>query len=325
MISAYSHSLDLCRFYDERTGDIDMGVKGFVFVLVCIFICRLATAQAYLKTEYIASSGFRDENNRKVGGSGSACIVQGGFSVPLSIRMDENKRPTAWTLGLNVAYADLNNKNLSDDLTLSGIFNTQIGLSYLRPLNSRWSIMAMVGAGLYTETAGFNKTYLKNILGEGMVVFIWHLLDDLDVGMGVAVNTAFGYPMTFPAFLLNWKLEGRYFVTISMMNMGEFEAGMALNESLQLKLVAGMNGMLALVNRDGKKKMFTEQYITTGVQPEFVLSKSLSIPLTVGISAYRAAFYDDRTLRAFFKSMSRDYDPHFSPSFYISAGIKYGF
>lgn len=61
------------------------------------------------------------------------------------------------------------------------------------------------------------------------------------------------------------------------------------------------------------------------MQPELTLSRSFSIPLTIGFVADRAAYYDDRSLKAFFKGMSREYDPHFSPAFYASVGIKYGF
>ena len=70
--------------------------------------------------------------------------------------------------------------------------------------------------------------------------------------------------------------------------------------------------------------IFTQQYVITGLQPELTITKSLSVPVTIGLSAYRAAFYDDRTLKAMFK-VEGDYDPHFSPSFYASVAIKYGF
>lgn len=282
-------------------------------------------AQVYVETEFISASGFRDENNKKVGGSGSSRIVRGGFNVPLSVKKDENDLPTVWALGLGVSYAHLTNNNLSDDWIVPGLFNAQVGLSYIRPITKRWSLMGMLGVGLYTETGNFSKYSFKNILGEGVIAGVWHPLRNLDVGMGIAVNTAFGYPMVFPAIFVDWKIQGRYFVNLSMMNASEVEAGMEWNPWLRLKFVAKMNGMLALVEREGKKKMFTHQYVIVGFQPEFKIGKTLSVPFTVGISAYRAAFYDDRTLRAFFKAMNRDYDPHFSPSFYGSVAIKYGF
>ena len=158
-----------------------------------------------------------------------------------------------------------------------------------------------------------------------MAAAIWHLRDNLDLGMGVALNTSFGYPMVFPALFVDWRLEGRYMVNVSMMDGVEISGGMQLHKLLRLKLVGSMNGMLAFVERDSKDKIFTQQYITTGLQPELTITKSLSVPITVGLSAYRAAFYDDRTLKAMFKSMDREYDPHFSPAFYTSIAVKYGF
>ena len=114
-------------------------------------------------------------------------------------------------------------------------------------------------------------------------------------------------------------------VNVSMMDGVEISGGMQLHKLLRLKLVGSMNGMLAFVERDGKDKIFNQQYITTGLQPELTITKSLSVPITVGLSAYRVAFYDDRTLKAMFKSMDREYDPHFSPAFYTSIAVKYGF
>ncbi|WP_455633437.1 DUF6268 family outer membrane beta-barrel protein, partial [Parabacteroides sp.] len=40
---------------------------------------------------------------------------------------------------------------------------------------------------------------------------------------------------------------------------------------------------------------------------------------------YRAAYYQDRSLKAFFKTRDREYDPHFSLACHLSAAIKYGF
>ena len=170
-----------------------------------------------------------------------------------------------------------------------------------------------------------NLSYIRfnNLMGIGMAAAIWHLRENLDVGMGLALNTTFGYPMVFPAAFVDWRIEGRYMVNVSMMDGIELSGGIQLHKLMRLKLVASMGGMMALVEHGGKDQIFTQQYVVCGLQPELVLSKSFSIPLTVGVSAYRAAYYSDRTLKAFFKG--DEYDPHFMPSFYASLALKYGF
>ena len=293
-------------------------------MLAGVFICQETSAQVWLKTEYIGSSGFRDADNKKVGGKGDMKVIQGGVNIPVSMKMDENNHPTAWMVGLGASYASMDNKDLSEYME-SQIFNAQLAVSYIRPLSKRWSLLASAGVGLFMNTGSFAYARWDHVMGVGMAAAIWHLRDNLDLGMGVALNTSFGYPMVFPALFVDWRLEGRYMVNVSMMDGVEISGGMQLHKLLRLKLVGSMNGMLAFVERDGKDKIFTQQYITTGLQPELTITKSLSVPITVGLSAYRAAFYDDRTLKAMFKSMDREYDPHFSPAFYTSIAVKYGF
>ena len=293
-------------------------------MLAGVFICRETSAQVWLKTEYIGSSGFRDADNTKVGGKGDMKVIQGGVNIPVSMKMDENNHPTAWMVGLGASYASMDNKDLSEYME-SQIFNAQLAVSYIRPLSKRWSLLASAGVGLFMNTGSLAYARWDHVMGVGMAAAIWHLRDNLDLGMGVALNTSFGYPMVFPALFVDWRLEGRYMVNVSMMDGVEISGGMQLHKLLRLKLVGSMNGMLAFVERDGKDKIFTQQYITTGLQPELTITKSLSVPITVGLSAYRAAFYDDRTLKAMFKSMDREYDPHFSPAFYTSIAVKYGF
>lgn len=293
-------------------------------MLAGVFICRETSAQVWLKTEYIGSSGFRDADNKKVGGKGDMKVIQGGVNIPVFMKMDENNHPTAWMVGLGASYVSMDNKDLSEYME-SQIFNAQLAVSYIRPLSKKWSLLASAGVGLFMNTGSFAYARWDHVMGVGMAAAIWHLRDNLDLGMGVALNTSFGYPMVFPALFVDWRLEGRYMVNVSMMDGVEISGGMQLHKLLRLKLVGSMNGMLAFVERDGKDKIFTQQYITTGLQPELTITKSLSVPITVGLSAYRAAFYDDRTLKAMFKSMDREYDPHFSPAFYTSIALKYGF
>lgn len=303
-----------------------MKTASIVLVLLCgLFILRDVNAQIWLKTEYLGYSGFRDADNKKVGGRGDMKVIQGGLNIPVSMKMDENNHPTAWMVGMGASYASMDNKKLSGYIGLSEIFNMQLSVSYMRPVSKRWSLLFSAGAGIFTDTPSLAYVRFKNVLGMGMAGAIWHLRDNLDIGAGIALNTTFGYPMVFPAFFVDWRLEGRYMLTVSMMDGAEISGGIRLNPFFQLKLAFSMNGMLALVERDGKDQIFTQQYIIVGLQPELKLGKSFSIPLTVGICADRAAYYDDRTLKAFFKSMSREYDPHFTPSFYAALALKYGF
>ncbi len=57
--------------------------------------------------------------------------------------------------------------------------------------------MAVAGIGIYTAHPNLSNLTMKNLLGHGGAVFIYHWKHNLDIGGGLAVNTSFGYPYWF--------------------------------------------------------------------------------------------------------------------------------
>lgn len=297
------------------------------FVFFSLFLLVLTTdsfGQIIFKTEYFGQSSYRDDNNNKVGNSkGSAFVYQGLANIPVSVKIDDNNKPTIWGFGLNGAYASLKNKDFTEDLVLSKILNLNLSLYHMRPLNDRWSLMASVGFGVYAPDSRLSKIGFKHVLGNAGVIFIRQLNPNLEIGGGLALNNTFGYPMVFPAFYFNWRYNKQYNVKISAMDGFEMSIGYSPKDFLELSLVAEVNGQMALLERNNKDVMFTHQYIVAGIRPEFKISKSFSIPLTVGINAMRAGYFNNRSIKALFNS--GEYDPYFQISPYASAAIKIAF
>jgi hypothetical protein len=307
-----------------------MKLISFCLAVLGTLLCVAGKAQEVsFKTEYIGSSGYwflpsGDKPKERIGdGKGSAIIYQGSVNMPLSMKLDENNRPTAWGIGLGGSYTSLDNRHFTDDM-VSEIMNLQVGVYHLRPLNDRWSMRASVGMGVFTPTTDFSKIRFKHVLGSAGVVFIRHLKPNLDIGGGVAINSALGYPMIFPAFYLNWKPETKFDVSIELGSDGlDMSAGYDFNERLKLAYALTMNGQVALLEKDGKDMIFSHQYIVTGFRPEMKLGQTgLTISAMVGLNLFRPASYTDRTLKGVF---STDNDYYFSVSPYVSAGIKYKF
>lgn len=288
-------------------------------------ICLQLNAQVKFKTEYIGSSKYRHskgELDEPVGNSkGSSVIYQGGVNVPLSMKVNEKKRLTAWGLAASGAYVSFNNKNFTEDLVIDEIMNLGLNFYHLRPLGQKWSMMASVGGGIFTPSGRFSKIRLKNALGSGGFILIRHMHPNLDLGGGVAMNNSFGFPMIFPAIYVNWNTKGPVAIKISMMQGLEIAAKYNFNKTLSLSFVTEMDGQLALLEKDGKNKMFSHQYIVVGLRPEIKIGKRVSIPITAGISAMRNAEFSDRKL----KSMFRDENYYFQLSPYMSAGLSVGF
>jgi hypothetical protein len=293
--------------------------------LVMLLYLEGKAQQISFKTEYIGNSGYYylppgEKPREKIGNNkGSAMIYQGAVSIPLSVKMNEKNRPTAWGLGFGGSYVSLKNQNFSEQM-VSEIMNVQLGVYHLRPLNDRWSMRASLGAGVFAPTTNFSKLTFKNVLGSGGLVFIRHLKPNLDIGGGVSINSSLGYPMIFPAVYVKWKLHGKYDVNVEVIEGLELSAGYDFNERFKLSYAIEMNGQVALLKKDGKDVIFSHQYIVTGFRPELKLGKTgLTMTGMVGLNLYRPASYSDRTLKGVFAS---DNDYFFSVSPYASVGLK---
>lgn len=297
----------------------------FLFFLLINLFSGL-NAQITFKTEYFGTSNYRmthRDTDEKVGNSkGYSIVYQGGINTPLSFKTNEENRPTIWGISLAGAYVSLKNKNFTEDLVLDEIMNLGINFYHVRPISKRWSLMAAVGAGVYTSDTRFSRIRYKNILGNAGAIFIYHLKPNLELGGGLAVNNSFGYPMVFPAFYLNWITDGKFKFKASMMDGLEVSAGYIPNKYLTLSIVAEMNGQMALVEKDNKDKIFSHQYIVAGFRPDIKIGKHISIPFMIGINAMRTAEFKDRSLKAMF---SDDKGYYFQLSPYASAGINIHF
>lgn len=280
------------------------------------------------RAEYIGKSDYYylppgEKPKEKIGnGKGSAMVYQGSVSIPLSMELNENNRPTAWGVGIGGAYVSLNNKDFDEDI-ISEIMNLQVGFYHLRPLNNRWSMRVSLGMGIFTPSTDFGKMGFKNVLASGGIIFIRHINPNLNIGGGVAINSSLGYPMVFPAIYVKWKLDRKFDVNVELVEGLEISAGYDFNEKFKLSYAFEMNGQVALLEKNGKDMIFSHQYIVTGFRPELRLGKTgLSVTGMLGLNLYRPASYSDRTLKGVFAS---DNDYYFTVSPYASVGLKMKF
>lgn len=299
-----------------------------VLILLSLVGLEGKAQQVSFKTEYIGNSGYYhlppgEKPREKIGdGKGSALVYQGAFSMPLSMKINANNRPTAWGIGFGGAYVSLKNQNFSEYM-VTEIMNLQVGIYHLRPLNNKWAMRASVGIGLFAPSADFSRISLKNVLGSGGVVFIRHLNANLDIGGGVAINSSLGYPMLFPAVYVNWRHNGKFDVNIELVEGLDVSAGYGFNDRFKLSYALEMNGQVALLRKEGKDVIFSHQYIVTGFRPEIKFGKTgLSMTGMAGLNLYRPASYSERTLKGVFAG---DNDYFFSVSPYASVGLKMKF
>lgn len=293
-------------------------------ILVAVF-CLHGHAQISLKIEYFGKSQYRmnkgDVDERVGDSKGSAMVYQGAINIPLSTKIDERKRPTMWSVGLGGAYAKLNNSNFTEPLVVDEIMNLGVSFNHLRPLGRKWGMLASIGGGVFMPSTKFSEIRFKNMLASGSLIFIHNFSPTFQLGGGIAFNNSFGFPMAFPAIYLNWVTGGRFGAKVSLMQGLALSAHYDVHKVLRMNFVAEMSGQMALLEQDGKDKIFSHQYIIVGLRPEIRLGNKVSIPITAGISAMRPAEISNRNL----KSMFDDKEYYFQVAPHVSVGLQVAF
>jgi hypothetical protein len=294
--------------------------KSGLILFFAILISIRLYGQIQIESSYMMPSNYRDDTNTEIGGGGDFKDIRLGLQIPVYMKMNELNQPTAWAIALQGIYASMDNTGLANDLCISQILNTELGLIHMRPLNEKWSLMASLGGGVYTDLSEFS---VNSVLGQAGTLFIWHILSNLDLGLGISLNNAIGYPMLFPAFYFKWETGTRFEVKISLYDTFLFSVGMKITDILTMRLLAQTRGMSAVVDRNNESKIFTQQFTVLGLQPEIYVNKIFSIPIIAGVSVKREAYFQDRTLISFYHT--KENYPNFATSFYVSVGLKFFF
>jgi len=298
-----------------------------IILLLTLFFQQVSAQQVTFKTEYLGKSGYYylppgEQPREKIGnGKGSAMVYQAGLNIPLSLKLNEHKKPTAWGVGISGSYVSLKNQNFAEPM-VSEIINAQIGVYHLRPLNERWSLRGSIGMGIFAPSSDLSKLSFKNVLASGSAVFIRHLKPNLSIGGGLAINSSLGYPMIFPAVYLNWQSEGKFDVNVELVDGLEASIGYDVSEKFKLSYALEMNGQVALLKKDDRDVIFSHQYIVTGFKPQMQINEKFSITGMAGLNIYRPASYSNRTLKGVFAG---DNDYFFSASPYVSLGLNMKF
>jgi hypothetical protein len=300
--------------------------KYFALFLLAFVLNRCAHAQIYVKSSFIGSSRYEDKDSLKNGSKGSTSMIRAGVQLKLSMKVDTVIKGTdtfpsvtLWNVSLDGSRTHFNNKNMQQYDFPENVYNGRFAFTYMHTLSKKWTVVSSLGAGVYTSSIDHIST--KQVVAEGALIFIREIRPNLKVGLGVAFDNTFGFPMAYPAILVDWAVDGRggkYFVRV---NTNELKAGIKLSESFQLSASIEASGASALY----KDKMFTHTFFAAGLTPEFKVGKHLTIPLTVGISGMRSMYSHERKVSEFFSYLNKDHLPGFSPSLYVSSGLQYAF
>ena len=141
-------------------------------------------AQVIVKTGYISSSSYKDENGQETGGKGDLKFVEGSVNVPVSQKLNERKQPTVWIVSAGGGYTSMNNKNLQSYIDIDQTINLQLGVTNIRPVSKKWMLLTTVGVGVYTAS----DITIKNFLGQGGADIIIQYKPILTIGSAMTIN-----------------------------------------------------------------------------------------------------------------------------------------
>ena len=295
------------------------GILLFLALTIGLFV----SAQGYISCDNIFGSSLRDESGNRYG-RGGMYMVSAGYNVALSAKMNERNQPTVWSASLYGTYAVLENDGAAKDMNPGSIVNAGVGLTHIRPISNKWSILASVGAGVYAPA---RELSCKSILGSGGVIFICRLNDNLSLGAGAGISNSFGIPMAMPMLYLNWRHGGRFDFHIDMSNTIKMSASTAIGRRLRLELTPlEVDGLTSVITVDGKSRIYSMMMLRSYLSPSFSFNDRLSVFAAVGANWVRGVDITERSLKAFFSSFKEeDDDPYFQSALRISAGVKFKF
>ncbi|MDO4930413.1 MAG: DUF6268 family outer membrane beta-barrel protein [Bacteroidales bacterium] len=296
-----------------------------LFISVFLSLPVAIHGQGYISTDYLSSSSLVDDLGNKYG-SGNLMMVTGRYTLPLSTKLDDKGRTIAWAATLNCVYGKFNNQGVARYLNPDEAINAGFSITHMRPISERWSILASLGCGIYAEP---NEISFKSLLANGSTIFVYNLRKNLQFGFGFGLTNSYGVPMILPIGYLNWHNSGKYEISINLLSSGvKVSASTWLHRKFKIEAVAlEMDGLSAVMNIDGKSKIYSTLMMRTYISPSFYFTKQMSVFLGIGANWMRSTSISERSFNGFFNSFSSDDNtPNlFKPSLRLSAGIRYRF
>lgn len=297
----------------------------FPFIALAMIIASFhgAAAQGNISYDYYGESNLKNNDGDREG-RGSMSRVDARLTYPLSMKQNNNGFPTLWALSLNASYASLDNDAGAKRYNPNEMLNTGLTLSHIRPLSGKWNLIAAVGCGIYSEP---NHVRWQSVLANAMAVAAYRFNETLSMGAGGGLTNSFGVPMVLPMVYLDWRLTGKYELTINFMGRLNITGSMWVAPKWKLAITPiEMDGMSAVIDMDGRTRIYSATMMKALLTGSYYIDKRLSVYGGVGCVYRRTARISKRNIGEGYKSMFSSSGKHsFATAFRLSVGVRYGF
>jgi len=292
-------------------------------VLLSFSLAALSYAQISIGTSYLHSSDFKNDNKEKQG-KVNTFLVNGSLNLPFYVNVSPDKtKIRMWSGFVSGKYMKMNETSSPEVFPFRKILNLYTGVSHYRTLTDRWSLSVVGGMGVCTDDTRFSHIGWQNVMVYGLGTAIYKVNKNLDIGGGLILTNAFNTPMIFPSVYVRWRGDGRYSFELSTRTYDIVSSlGMQMTPWFRLSLVGEYNRISTpLEDKDDKDYYYSFNYLTTGLRPEFIINKKISIPIEVGAAFAGSGSYKKRKLSNIMKSED---SYSFSASPYVSVSLRLG-
>lgn len=298
-------------------------MKRLICVLMVIILPVGGWAQGYIKSDYLFSSTLKDEKENKYG-SGSLTKISGRYTLPLSVKRNEQGKVTAWSATLSGTYAILDNQGVAADINPSEVLNANLSVAHMRPLSGKWSLIASLGGGIFSEP---DQVTTKSLLASGALIFVYRINQKLDAGIGVGLTNSYGVPIIMPMTYFKVNFTGKYEIKADISSRMEVSAAVMFGNKFRLKLVAmEMDGISAVMERDGRSMIYSSTMMRSYLTPEWQITPKSTLFLGAGGGWMRSVQLSERTLKGFWNNFKNDDGEfQFKSTGYLTVGFRYGF
>lgn len=273
-----------------------------------------------ISVDYLPASRYiRPEDSVKTGSTTSQQRFNFGAAFLLSNKVDTaTGKLRVWSASLSGSYAQLENKDYEKNIYPDELLGTQIGLQHYRSLNKRWTMLALLSAGINTD---MEKIDQNDLFVNGGVVFIRKHNPKLSYGIGVVLTNSFGMPMVLPAFLVQWKTGERF--KIDVVFPEKLSVSTRLNRYADLGLAFRMQGAAYDVEKrtDGKRLMgYAEMKL--GLENTWHLSRKIDFIASGGSMLFSTTSFQEKKLSEMFKPKA---EHRLATNYFLSAGLRWNF
>lgn len=233
---------------------------------------------------------------------------------------------SSWSVGLGGTYTNLQNTNYNTPQLPDKLGTASLGLVHTRSVGKRWTALYVLSAAIASD---FDRIDHHDFIFNGGVAFIRRYSPRFSFGFGAFVNNAFGTPMVFPAFFLQWQTGRKIRLDIGLPDRDAGPGGMyrisgtyVFNKTTELSLVFKPRAMVYDTEIQGNKnRMLSTFQLPIGLENKWRLK---NVDLVAGAGAMlvnQFGFREKKLSKIFEKSPQHK----LAPNYYLNLGMRWHF